>query len=99
MKRYLKNLLSAICGNNPYRLELDELKEQMKKADENVGMLQDAYYGVQEKMVEAKKLLAGYEKQMKSYQTLVENYRERIKEYQQRIEKYNVTIDEIQNES
>ena len=28
MKYYFKNLLTAICGRNPYRQELDKLKEE-----------------------------------------------------------------------
>ena len=86
MKQYLKNLLTAICGKNPYRQELDKLKEQMEKAGENVSMLQDAYYGVQEKKVEAERVLADYAKQMNSYQTLVENYRDRLKEKDEMID-------------
>lgn len=73
MKQYFRNLFIAICGNNPYQMELDKLREELDKAGENVKMLQGLYYKELEKAAEAEKLLA-------SYQTLVENQRERIKE-------------------
>ena len=100
MKYYLKNLLTALCGRNPYRQELDELKEEMEKARENVSTLQDAYYKEMEKSVdaermqdEAAKLLEEYKsmiekngKQLTSFQVLVENYRERLDEKNAMIE-------------
>lgn len=86
MRSYLKNLMTAICGANPYRLELDKLKEDMEKAGANVRVLQDAYYSVQEKRDDLEKLLEDYAKQMNSLQTLVENYRERLKEKDAMIE-------------
>ena len=100
MKYYLKNLLTALCGRNPYRQELDELKEEMEKARENVSTLQDAYYKEMEKSVdaermqdEAAKLLEEYKsmiekngKQLTSFQALVENYRERLDEKNAMIE-------------
>lgn len=78
--------MTAICGANPYRLELDKLKEDMEKAGANVRVLQDAYYSVQEKRDDLEKLLEDYAKQMNSLQTLVENYRERLKEKDAMIE-------------
>ena len=103
MKYYLRNLLTAICGKNPYQQELDKLKEQMVKAGENVSMLSDAYYGVQEKRVEAERLLADYAKQMNSYQTLVDNLRKRVtekdamideirKDYQRKVANYEKRV-------
>lgn len=100
MKYYLKNLLTALCGRNPYRQELDELKEEMEKARENVSTLQDAYYKEMEKSVDAErmqdeavKLLEEYKsmiekngKQLTSFQALVENYRERLDEKNAMIE-------------
>lgn len=94
MSYYFKNLLTALCGRNPYRQELDKLKEEMEKAGENVRALRDSYYKEVEKAAEADKLrekaerlLAEYEgivtkseKQLASYQTLVDNLRARVKE-------------------
>lgn len=86
MKQYLENLLTAICGKNLYRQKLYKLREQVKKAGENVRMLQDAYYGVQEKKAEAERVMSDYAKQMTGYQKLIENYRCRLKEKDAMIE-------------
>ena len=94
MNYYCKNLLAAICGKNPYRLELDKLKKEMGATGENVKLLQESYYKEVEKAAEAEKrqdevakLLDMYKdivekskKQLMSFQTIVENQRERIKE-------------------
>lgn len=71
MKRYLKNLLSALLGNNPYEAERDELRRQMKQASENVERLRDMYCAACEKWAQG-------DKQVASLQQLVENLRERI---------------------
>lgn len=71
MKRYLKNLLSALLGNNPYEAERDELRRQMKQASENVERLRDMYCAACEKWAHG-------DKQVASLQQLVENLRERI---------------------
>lgn len=100
MKHYLKNLLTAICGRNPYQLELDKVKEEMEKASENVNALQESYYKEVEKaaeveklyeksaalMAEYEKLLKEGEKQLASCQSLVENLRERCKEKDEMID-------------
>jgi hypothetical protein len=44
MRRYFKNLLSALLGNNPYEAERDELRRQMEQAGENVRGLNERYY-------------------------------------------------------
>ncbi len=71
MKRYFKNLLSALLGNNPYEAERDELRRQMKQAAENVKRLRDMYCAACEKWEQS-------DKQVASLQQLVENLRERI---------------------
>lgn len=73
MKRYLKNLLSALLGNNPYEAERDELAAKLEQASDNVRGLNELYYNVLEKW-EAER------KQIASLQQLVENLRERIKD-------------------
>ena len=73
MRRYFKNLLSALLGNNPYEAERDDLAAKLKKAGENLRGLNELYYNVLEKW-EAEK------KQIVSLQQLVENLRERIKD-------------------
>lgn len=71
MRRYFKNLLSALLGNNPYRAERDEMTAKLEQAGDNVRGLQELYYNMVERW-EAER------KQMASLQQLVENLRERI---------------------
>ena len=71
MSRYLKNLLTALCGGDPYATELEELKEKYKKTSDHVCALNDLYYKAVEKWTEA-------EKMMVSCQALVENLRSRL---------------------
>ena len=73
MKRYLKNLLSALLGNNPYETERDEMAAKLEQAGENVRGLQELYYNMVERWETERK-------QMASLQQLVENLRERIKD-------------------
>jgi len=73
MKRYIRNLLIALRGRNPYQEELDGLKEKYEKAGENVRSLRGMYYGAVERLNEA-------DKEVKQLQVLTENLRERIKE-------------------
>lgn len=106
MKQYFKNLLIAVCGKNPYQCELDKVREEMKKAGENVSMLRESFYREQEKAAECEKLLNEYkklmeksDKQLASYQTLTENLRQRIADFQKRIEEYNKEVDRLQREA
>lgn len=94
VKRYLKNLMKALFGLDPYREELEEAKQQLEKSAENLSAMQDQYYkaldnwGETQKALEEsdatnKKLLqriGTIEKRAASSQVLVENLRERIKE-------------------
>jgi len=73
MKRYIKNLLIALRGRNPYQEELDGLKEKYEKAGENVRILQNMYYDAAEKAWDA-------EKRESALQQLTENLRKRIRE-------------------
>lgn len=84
MRRYLKNLLSALLGNNPYQAERDELLRQMEQAAENVERLRDMYCAACEKWEQG-------DKQVASLQQLVENLRERIADK-------DAVIDQLQNE-
>ena len=85
MRRYLKNVLIALLGRNPYRQELDELKEKYEKAGENVKSLRGMYCDVVERWTVA-------DKQAKSLQALVENLRERIREKDEQIKEYQQFI-------
>jgi len=95
MKRYLKNLLTALFGNNPFQMELEKAKEDYEKTAARVKKLDELYTKVQG--------------QMGSYQNLVEILRKRLtekdellkrtkEEYQKRIEQYNQKISELKTE-
>lgn len=91
MKRYFKNLLSALLGNNPYEAERNELRRQMEQAAENVRGLNELYYTVLEKWAANKRQLA-------SLQQLVENLRERIKDKDDAIAQYITEVDTLKGE-
>lgn len=88
MKRYLKNLLAALLGNNPYQAERDELAAKLEKADENVKQLRDMYFAACEKWEQN-------DKQVASLQLLVENLRERIKDKDAAINQYMTDMDAL----
>lgn len=92
MRRYFKNLLSALLGNNPYEAERDELRRQMEQAAENVRGMNELYYTVLEKWAANKRQLA-------SLQQLVENLRERIKDKDDAIAQYIVEVNALKGES
>ena len=77
---YLKNLLTALCGRNPYQIELDKMREQYEQTADRVETLSDMYYSVQQKKSEADAMLSEYARKLTDYQTLVENLRERVSE-------------------
>jgi len=91
MKRYLKNLLSALLGNNPYQTEHDELRRQMEQASENVEQLRNMYCAACEKCEQG-------DKQVASLQQLVENLRERIAIKDTAIEQYIIEVDALRGE-
>lgn len=92
MRRYFRNLLSALLGNNPYQEERDELRRQMEQAAENVRDMNELYYTVLEKWAANKRQLA-------SLQQLVENLRERIKDKDDAIAQYIVEVNALKGES
>lgn len=91
MKRYLKNFLAALFGNNPYQAERDELAAKLEKAAENVGRLHDMYCAACEQWEQI-------DKQVDSLQQLVENLRERIKDKDAVIAKYIIEVDTLRGE-
>ena len=91
MRRYLKNLLSALLGNNPYEAERDELRRQMEQAGKNVEQLRDMYCAACEKWEQG-------DKQVASLQQLVENLRERIKDKDAAIDQYIIEVDTLRGE-
>lgn len=71
MKRYFKNILSALLNKDPYQTERDDMAAKLESAGENVRRLNDLYY----RMVER---LDTYKRRVASLQQLVENLRDRI---------------------
>ena len=105
MKRYFKNLLSALLGNNPYEAERDDLAAKLEKAGENVRSLQDQLYATLEQWESAKRLLrqdiellAKRDKQVTSLQQLVENLRERIADKDAAIKQYIIEVEALRGE-
>lgn len=70
---YFKNLWFALTGNNPYQVELDQVREEYGRTADRVNQLEDFYYKALEKWDESN----GH---IKDYQALVENLRERVAE-------------------
>lgn len=94
MKRYLKNLLMALTGRNPFQVELEEARQQLEKARENMSSLQDQLYEALQRWGESQKTqeksdainkklqkrIGAAEKRAASCQVLIENLREHIRE-------------------
>ncbi|MBR6339966.1 MAG: hypothetical protein IKR63_07560 [Alloprevotella sp.] len=101
MRQYFTNLMTALCGVNPFEAELERVRQDYNRVAEQVAQLQSVYDSV-------KKMTTTTAKQNKSLQRLVENLRTRISEkdtlieqmkveYKKLVKKYNVKTDELQN--
>lgn len=99
MKRYVKNLWLALTGANPYSDELQDAKDKLNKAADNLSAMQNQLYAALEKWEQSAKRIDDYE-------ALIENLHERINEkdtlmermkedYQKRIDQYTKKIDEL----
>ena len=71
MKRYLRNLMTAILARNPFSVELKRVKEEYRKTAEVAERLKELYNTVQGNY-------AMLERKLGDYQNLVENLRKRI---------------------
>lgn len=87
MKQYLRNLCLALCGNNPYQVELTDVRGKYEKAAERVESLQELYFkgvelydAVSRHVADLEKLVADGKEQEKNLQRLVENLRGRVSE-------------------
>jgi len=87
MKQYLRNLCLALCGNNPYQVELTDVREKYEKAAERVESLQELYFkgvelydAVSRHVADLEKLVGDGKAQEKSLKQLVENLRDRVSE-------------------
>lgn len=109
MKHYIKNLITALAGCNPYQMELNQVREEYEKTADRVRELDDIYYKLHERLTETNKQVVGY-------QNLIENLRQRLsekdalieqaredsrkqaEEYRKRVTDYSVTIERLQKE-
>lgn len=87
VKQYLRNLCLALCGNNPYQMELADVRGKYEKAAERVESLQELYFkgvelydAVSRHVAGLEKLVADGKEQEKNLQRLVENLRGRVSE-------------------
>ena len=78
--RYLKNLIKALFGLDPYRAELEDAREQLRKSSENMSDMQNHIYSALEKWDQAVARHEEAEKRAISLQVLTENLRQRIAE-------------------
>jgi chromosome segregation ATPase len=78
LSRYLQNLMAAICGSDPYRMELDRVREEYEKTAARVAGLDELCDEFRSRQAE----LAG---QIGDYQVLVENFRGRISDKDEQI--------------
>jgi dipeptidase len=89
VRRYFRNLIAAMFGNNPYQIELNRLSEEYEKAADNVKQLEEYYWLFKAQQAEV-------EQQVASYQTLVDNLRKRLEEKDEMMEQmkaeYNKSI-------
>ena len=107
MKQYLRNLCLALCGNNPYQVELTDVREKYEKAAERVESLQELYFkgvelydAVSRHVAGLEKLVADGKEQEKTQQG--RDFRDRMErmkaDYQRRIDEYTAEIDRLKGE-
>lgn len=82
----------ALSGSNPFRTELDELREHYEKAAENVQSLTDMYHKSLElqEMTKARlqEMQTAMDRKILDYQALTENLRQRLEEKDAMISRY-----------
>lgn len=109
MKHYIKNLIAALVGNDPYRMELEKIKEEYEKTAERVKMLDESYYKVRERLAEASRKSTGYQSLIENLrqrlsekdaliERMIEESRNQVRECQKRIADYSDTISRLQEE-
>lgn len=75
VKQYLRNLCLALCGNNPYQMELADVRGKYEKTAERVTGLQELYFkgvelydAVSRHVAELEKLVSDGKEQEKGLQ-------------------------------
>lgn len=95
VKRYLKNLLLALLGNNPYQVEMGEASDHLEKAAEALKTMQNLYDATMERWSES-------QKQLKQMQQLVETLRTHLREKDEQMKQlwrnYNYHIDQMKRD-
>lgn len=102
VKIYFNTLRLALLGRNPYRKELDELRNEYEEISGKVILLKELYCSCVDNIDQ-------YKKRTNGLNQLVENLRERIgekdviiqrtkSEYQERLAAYNAEIDNLRNQ-
>lgn len=76
---YIKNLLAALRGSDPFRAELDRVRAEHEQCREQVQQLQGLCLEAEKKMKRQRKMVHGY-------QRLVENLRKRLQEKERQVE-------------
>lgn len=80
MKYYFKNLLLALLGRNPFRLELDKVKQEYALTAKRVWELDEIRYKLEAKMAETYSQMEATGRKITDYQNLTENLRKRVTE-------------------
>lgn len=76
--RYLKNLIKALFGLDPYRDELEDAREKMQKSADNLSAMRNQLYVALDRWDSALARYEEAEKRAMSLQVLTENLRQRI---------------------
>lgn len=79
IRRYVKNLLLALLGDNPYQMEMDEARDCLEKAAENLKATHDMCYSTMAKWSES-------QKQLNQMQQLVETLRDHLREKDEEVD-------------
>lgn len=94
--KYLKNLMIALTGNNPYQMELDRVREEYEKTAERVRQLEGSFYDAEEKKAETERLLKKYGESLKASEAVQEECRDTLAEKQGELEKKQSEITSLQ---
>ena len=70
----------ALCGSNPYRKELDGVKERYEKTAARVRELEDTFLVAEEKKAEAESMLGEFAKRLSEAESLLTEKQDRISE-------------------
>lgn len=84
---YIKNLLEALMGRDPFQKELNKVKQEFEKTREKVDLLSMFCEQLKDVLQQQDSLIA-------SYQTLVENFRRRLAEKEDDIRLYRKELKE-----